>query len=87
MEEPSEWACRSGGATCEEGGGGAGEAAGGNGEFKEADGTGMGDGQGARDVSDQIEEQDQLAGALQGDAPPPPPQEAPQVPPSPPSRP
>ncbi len=34
-----------------------------DGKFKESDGTGMGEGQGARDVSDQIEDEDQLLGA------------------------
>ncbi len=34
-----------------------------DGKFKESEGTGMGEGQGARDVSDQIEDEDQLLGA------------------------
>ncbi|KAG2499138.1 hypothetical protein HYH03_002721 [Edaphochlamys debaryana] len=37
----------------------------GPGEFKEAEGTGLGDGQGAKDISDQLENQDQLLGAQQ----------------------
>ena len=57
----------------------AGEGATGEGEFKEADGTGLGDGQGAKDVSDQIEEQDQLTGALQAGAEAQPPPEPEQV--------
>ncbi len=52
-----------------------GEGAGGEGAFKEAEGTGMGEGHGAKDVSDQIEDQDQLLGAQQKDAPPEEPQE------------
>ncbi len=52
-----------------------GEGAGGEGAFKEAEGTGMGEGHGAKDVSDQIEDQDQLLGAQQTDAPPEEPQE------------
>ena len=34
-----------------------------DGKFKESEGTGMGEGQGARDVSDQLEDEDQLLGA------------------------
>ena len=34
-----------------------------DGKFQESEGTGMGEGQGARDVSDQIEDEDQLLGA------------------------
>ncbi|GLI68780.1 hypothetical protein VaNZ11_013272, partial [Volvox africanus] len=37
----------------------------GPGEFKEAEGTGLGDGTGAKDISDQLENQDQLLGAQQ----------------------
>lgn len=48
----------------------AGDGAGSDGEFKEAEGTGMGEGTGAKDVSDQIEDQDQLLGAKQKDVPP-----------------
>lgn len=44
----------------------------GEGRFQEAGGTGLGEGDtsSARDVSDQIEDQDQLLGARQKDAPP-----------------
>ena len=37
----------------------------GAGIFKEQEGTGMGEGEGAKDVSDQIENEDQLLGAQQ----------------------
>ena len=37
----------------------------GAGVFKEHEGTGMGEGQGAKDVSDKIENEDQLLGAQQ----------------------
>ncbi|EFJ44763.1 hypothetical protein VOLCADRAFT_121252, partial [Volvox carteri f. nagariensis] len=37
----------------------------GPGEFKEAEGTGLGDGTGAKDISDQLDNQDQLLGAQQ----------------------
>ncbi|GIL72549.1 hypothetical protein Vretifemale_2893, partial [Volvox reticuliferus] len=40
------------------------------GEFKEAEGTGLGDGTGAKDISDQLENQDQLLGAQQRGAQP-----------------
>lgn len=39
----------------------------GAGAFKEHEGTGMGEGQGAKDVSDKIENEDQLQGAQQKD--------------------
>ena len=43
----------------------------GPGEFKEAEGTGLGDGdtKGAKDISDQIKDEDQLLGAEQKDKP------------------
>jgi midasin len=37
----------------------------GPGEFKEAEGTGLGEGTGAKDISDQLTDQDQLLGAQQ----------------------
>lgn len=37
----------------------------GAGTFKEHEGTGMGEGEGAKDVSDKIENEDQLLGAQQ----------------------
>ena len=37
----------------------------GAGAFKEHEGTGMGEGEGAKDVSDKIENEDQLLGAQQ----------------------
>lgn len=42
----------------------------GNGEFKESTGTGLGDGstEGAKDISDKLENEDQLLGAQQRDA-------------------
>jgi hypothetical protein len=51
-------------------GGGTGDEGGGEGgKFQESDGTGMGEGEGVKDVSDQIEDEDQLLGAQQKDAP------------------
>lgn len=40
------------------------------GSFQEAGGTGMGAGEGAKDVSDQIQDEDQLLGARQKDQAP-----------------
>lgn len=37
----------------------------GTGAFKEHEGTGMGEGEGAKDISDKIENEDQLLGAQQ----------------------
>ncbi|KAK9820997.1 hypothetical protein WJX81_006213, partial [Elliptochloris bilobata] len=55
----------------------AGGADAGTGAFQEAGGTGMGEGEGAKDVSDQITDEDQLLGARQKDQPPPDQQEEP----------
>lgn len=49
-------------------GGLAGPAGGQDGNFKESEGTGMGEGDGARDVSDEIVDEDQLMGAQQAGA-------------------
>ena len=46
-------------------GGMVGTAGDGAGAFKEHEGTGMGEGEGAKDVSDKIENEDQLLGAQQ----------------------
>lgn len=45
------------------------EGASGEGAFKEAEGTGMGEGEGKKDVSDQLEDEDQLLGAKRADQP------------------
>lgn len=39
----------------------------GNGEFQEAEGTGLGEGEGIKDISDKLDNEDQLLGAEQAD--------------------